>query len=107
VFKVQSGDQLRGQPVFGGDERRIGVVRLVDCADGDPYTPRWALVTLGPGRLRRRLMPLAKASWHPRGIAVPYCQKLVAATPAATPRDLRNPQICAEIARLYRLGAGG
>lgn len=106
-MKVQSLDQLPHRDLISASGRRIGVLRAAACTAGDLYAPSWALVTLGPGRLRRRLVPLTDASWHDRGIAVPYCHELVAAMPAAQPRDLHDPRMRAELAPLYRRGAGG
>jgi hypothetical protein len=107
MFKVQSLDQLRGRDLVSAIGRRGGILRAAARTAGDPYTPSWALVTRGPGRLRRRLVPLTDAFWDDRGVAVPYCRELVAAMPAAQPHDRHDPLTRAELSQLYRHGTGG
>lgn len=80
-MKVQGPDQLVGHRALDTNGRRVGVIRRVLCADGDPYTAQWAIVTLGPWRARPRLIPLAAAAHHERGIQLPYPRDTIRMSP--------------------------
>ena len=70
-----------GSVVVDVTGRRVGVVRRVLCAAGDPYTAKWAVVTLGPWRARPRAVPLIDVHHDDSGIRLAQLRATVLASP--------------------------
>ena len=70
-----------GSVVVDVTGRRVGVVRRVLCAAGDPYTAKWAVVTLGPWRARPRAVPLTDVRHDDSRIRLAYRRTVVVASP--------------------------
>jgi hypothetical protein len=90
--RVQSAAQLYGFVVVDPVGRRVGVIQAATCSAADPYTARWALVSLGMWRARQRMIPLTGADWRLGEVIVPNTRETIVGLPRARARHLRDPR---------------